>query len=193
LIGKTPNLDWLLLTKRPQNWRTQLMNAFAATKGDTMKTWINGWLCGTRVPANVWIGTSVGTQKSADTRIPQLLSVPARVRFLSCEPLLANIELRDVPNSEFGEGEPHYDSLLGRAYDSQGDGTNGPKIHWVICGCESGPKSRPMQTEWALSLRDQCAATGVPFFMKQMMMVNGGLAHDVDDFPCDLRIRQFPT
>lgn len=75
LIEKTPWLDWLLLTKRPQNI-------------DVMVPWGDNW------PVNAWIGTTVENQKSAEMRLPFLLKVPASVRFLSCEPLLSAIDLR---------------------------------------------------------------------------------------------------
>jgi protein gp37 len=74
LIEQTPMLDWLLLTKRPQN----ILH---------MVPWPRGF------PGNVWIGTSVENQRRADERVPALLEVPAVVRFLSCEPLLGPVDL----------------------------------------------------------------------------------------------------
>jgi len=87
-------------------------------------------------PDNIWLGTSVENQRWI-ARIDALRSVPARLRFLSCEPLLGPLTL-----------------------DLRG-------IHWVIVGGESGPKARPMKVEWARSIRDQCIRQGVPFFFKQ--------------------------
>ncbi|HZI86296.1 MAG TPA: phage Gp37/Gp68 family protein, partial [Pyrinomonadaceae bacterium] len=75
LIDQTPNLDWLLLTKRPQNVLS-------------MTPWGDTW------PQNVWVGTSVENQKLAELRLPYLLALPAAVRFLSCEPLLGPLDLR---------------------------------------------------------------------------------------------------
>jgi protein gp37 len=98
---------------------------------------------------NVWIGTSVEDQKSADERIPHLLRVPAVVRFLSCEPLLGKLDLRDY--------------LGWHCSDIPED----MQIQWLICGGESGPNARPMHPDWARSLRDQCEAAGVPFLFKQ--------------------------
>jgi len=74
LINATPWLNWLLLTKRPENILT-------------MSPWGNTW------PDNIWVGTSVGIQTRVDERIPALLAVPAVVRFLSCEPLLGPLDL----------------------------------------------------------------------------------------------------
>lgn len=115
------NLDILLLTKRPQNVRRMVPD-----------WWLAHW------PANVWVGTTVGTQKAADEMLAPLLAVPAAIRFLSVEPLTEAVQI---------------DSLDG--------------IHWVIVGGESGGKARPMHPDWARSLRDQCASAGVAFLFKQ--------------------------
>jgi protein gp37 len=88
---------------------------------------------------NVWLGTSVENQRWAGVRIPKLIETPAAVRFLSCEPLLGPVDL----------------------------GPALPQLDWVIVGGESGPGRRPMDPDWARSLRDQCEAAGVPYFFKQ--------------------------
>jgi protein gp37 len=93
---------------------------------------------------NVWLGVSVEDQRRANERIPILLETPAAVRWISAEPLLGEIVL----NSWIGY-------------------QNTPQLDWVVCGGESGPNARPMHPDWARSLRDQCAAAGVPFFFKQ--------------------------
>lgn len=136
LIEQTPNLDWLLLTKRPEN-----VNWFVPT------AWIVSGF-----PPNVWIGTSVEDQAAADERIPHLLKVPARVRFLSCEPLLGPVDLEQAG-----------------AIESAGPAWAGYNAHieWAIVGGESGGNARPMVNRWARSLRDQCVAASVPFFFKQ--------------------------
>ena len=100
--------------------------------------------------ANVWLGVSVENQKAADERIPLLLQTRASVRFLSVEPMLNAVNLDD-----FLYSRPGIDS--GRLN----------RLHWVICGGESGPGARPMHPDWARSLRDQCVGAGVPFFFKQ--------------------------
>ena len=88
-------------------------------------------------PDNVWFGTSVEDSRVLD-RIGHLTQIPARVRFLSCEPLIGPIPSLPL------EG-----------------------IDWVIVGGESGPKARPMHPDWVRSIRDQCQEAGVPFFFKQ--------------------------
>lgn len=99
---------------------------------------------------NVWLGTSTEDQRTADERIPHLLRTPAAVRFLSCEPLLGPVDL----SSRY--------MVLGYCETPE------PLISWVIAGGESGPKHRPMNLDWARSLRDQCAAAGVAFHFKQV-------------------------
>lgn len=132
LIERTPNLDWLLLTKRPEN----VFN-MCADFG-----WVESASPDERapyIPDNVWIGTSVEDQENADKRVPELLKIPARIRFLSCEPLLAPVYLE-----------------------------NWRGIDWVIVGGESGANRRQINLDWARSLRDQCRHNNVPFFFKQV-------------------------
>jgi len=91
---------------------------------------------------NVCIGVTVENQQTANERIPILLQIPAAVRFVSCEPLLSEIDFSHLPES-------------------------GAELDWVIVGGESGPRARPMHTDWARSIRDQCKKAGVPYFFKQ--------------------------
>lgn len=144
LIEVTPALDWLLLTKRPENINDMVPEHWRN---------VNRW------PANVWIGTSVENQEMADKRIPELLKVPARVRFLSCEPLLGPVDLSPWMGGYFPTGV----EWAGMIEEYQ----EPPGLQWVIVGGESGPKARPMRSDWARSLRDQCAAARVPFLFKQ--------------------------
>jgi protein gp37 len=117
-------------------------------------------------PKNVWIGTTVEAQHLAARRLPDLLQIPAPVRFVSCEPLLEQIDLKawlevDLNQDEYKD-RPYYATK--------------PRLDWVICGGESGQKARPMHIEWARSLRDQCIKFGVPFWFKQWgewMPLNG--------------------
>ena len=174
LIRRTPCLDWLLLTKRPEMWRDRIYSAWCHMDdtGNSTEDWLFNWWALKKPPRNVWIGTSVEDEPRADERIPHLLNIPARVRFLSCEPLL----------SEVGFLKTIVDKVANPSTKL---------IHWVIAGGESGPKARPMEADWARSLRDQCNASGIAFFMKQM----GGVRDkrgEISDLPEDLRIREFP-
>lgn len=120
LIRRCENLDWLLLSKRPQNMEKMLP-----------EDWGNGY-------PNVWLGSTVENLKEAERRIPVLRATPARIHFLSCEPLL-----EDISGIDF-EG-----------------------IDWVICGGESGPKRRPFDIRWAEALHAQCVADGTAYYFKQ--------------------------
>lgn len=123
LIEATPHLDWLLLTKRIGN----AVNMLPVP-----------WIVYPR--PNVWLGISVVNQEEADRDIPKLGRIRAAVRFLSCEPLIAELSL-EVALSEV--------------------------VDWVIVGGESGPGARPMNPVWATAIRNQCRAFDVPFFFKQ--------------------------
>lgn len=122
LIEATPHLDWLLLTKRPGYIKH--VYPWKNTPRD-----------------NVWLGTTAENQDWARRRIERLLTVEARVRFLSCEPLLAAIDLTPWLSQK--------------------------QISWVIAGGESGGQARPTHPNWIRSLRDQCKTHGVPFHFKQ--------------------------
>lgn len=126
LIETTPWLDWLLLTKRPDHIGASV-------------PWGAAW------PANIWLGTTAENQRWAGRRIPHILEFPATVHFISAEPLLGHIDIRQwLP-------------APGRAR----------ALGWVIAGGESGAKSRPMNPDWARSLRDQVNAAGAKFHFKQ--------------------------
>lgn len=107
---------------------------------------------------NVWLGVSVENQDAADERIPELLALPAAVRFLSCEPLLGPVDLTRIGACR-GEPLSALDEIVGHL--------ERPPIDWIIAGCESGPGARPCKVEWLRALRDQCARARVPFFLKQ--------------------------
>lgn len=123
---------------------------------------------------NVWLGVSVEDQTRADERIPDLLATPAAVRFLSCEPLLGPVNLSALPwpdkVCDCEDYRPTFDALNGSVYCEgccEAPESYSSQIDWVIAGGESGPGARPMHPDWARSLRDQCAAAGVPFHFKQ--------------------------
>jgi protein gp37 len=133
-----------VLTKRPGRMASLLgRSAFWSAVRDHAKHLVDGPTHASEGPApNVWLGTSVETQRWTDVRLPKLIETPASVRFLSCEPLLGPVDLA--------------------SWLSLKDG-----ISWVIVGGESGPGARPMDGSWARSIRDQCRDAGVAFFMKQ--------------------------
>lgn len=172
LIRECDGLDWLLLTKRPQNIAKMLP-----------EDWGNGW-------PHVWLGTSAGTQKTADQNIPPLLAVPAAVRFVSAEPLLGPVDLTKLSVHDWRQEGG--DSITIHALRGWRDEmwSRGParehiaKLDWVICGGESGPRARPMHPDWAAALRDQCQATGTAFFFKQWGEYADHTIKGVPDFSC---------
>jgi protein gp37 len=175
LIEATDQLDWLLLTKRPQN-----MLRLAPPR------WAGRW------PRNVWAGCTVEDQQRADERVPELLRVPAVVRFLSCEPLLGRVDL--------------WPWMCRR--DTDGDGncathrSGCPRIDWVIAGGESGRHARVSEVEHMRFLLEQCRAGGVAYFGKQVgsqpqlggvrLRIFDGKGGALTDLPEDLRVREFP-
>ena len=117
---------------------------------------------------NVWLGVSVEDQKAANERIPLLLDTPAAVRWISAEPLLGPVNLRQImrttPDSDWVYC---WDSLSGFRGHKCGGTEGNPALDWVVVGGESGANARPMEREWVRSLRDQCALNSTAFHFKQ--------------------------
>jgi protein gp37 len=147
LIDKTPNLDWLLLTKRPENVEKMW------TEANSILTEIPMGVSGKLYRTNVILGTSIESQEWTDKRLPHLHAAKRHglvsKTFVSAEPLVGPIMLQGEAN--------------GLVYNHLG----GTGIDWVITGGESGPDARPCKPEWFRSLRDQAEAAGVPFHFKQ--------------------------
>lgn len=178
LIEVTPALDWLLLTKRPET--------MARIAREEMG-WAEDW------PANVWAGTSVEDQDAADERIPALMTVPASLHFLSCEPLLERIDLRrHLERGAVCECDGPRECEGGWIRCNAG----WRRPQWVIVGGESGPHARPFGLNWARDIRGQCKVAGASFFMKQIGARHGTrdrAGADPAEWPEDLRVQEFPT
>jgi protein gp37 len=148
IMARCPQHTFMLLTKRPEMMLGYLK-----------------WLCGKIgpdiselvLPKNVWWGVTAENQEQADKRIPVLLQIPAAVRFVSVEPMLGPVDIKETIVSW------KHDQLNKVYTEKLGEYT----ISWVICGGESGHSARPMHPDWARSLRDQCQTAQVPFFFKQ--------------------------
>jgi protein gp37 len=131
-------------------------------RSERMRDLLNTKLCYATAKPHIWWGTSVEDKQYGVPRIEHLRSAPARIRFLSVEPLLENLGLIKLGG-----------------------------IHWVIVGGESGPGARPMRREWVVSIRSQCRQQNVPFFFKQWGGVrksrNGRLldGRTYDEMPTD--------
>lgn len=161
LIEATPHLDWLLLTKRIGN----------------VSKMVPVYWSEVTFPSNVWLGISVGTQKAADRDIEKLAQAPARIRFISFEPILERV-------------------MVSTALEG---------IHWAILGGESGPRARHMNISWLVSLAGDCFLQGVPIFVKQLGALpvwdDNHVAHtlidkkggDINEWPTALQVREFPV
>jgi len=206
LIHRTPNLDWLLLTKRIE----------------AMRDWVEGsrhmGLWGP--PANVWCGVSVEDQATADERLPILIQIPAAVRWVSYEPALGPVDFTRIRvGASFPKGVERPITI-----DSLHDGNicldigdyDFERLHWIIVGGESGPKARPFDLDWARSSIEQCRGAGAAAFVKQLgsnptkqMLVAANLPEnrgyvnvpihlndhkgaDPAEWPEDLRVQEFP-
>lgn len=166
--------------KAPDEWRDQFIQAaidnpkhlFLILTKEHKK--LLSYTTEAQVPDNVWMGVSVENQTWANRRIPVLADAPIPHRFLSVEPQLGQINLTQFPQ--------HIQ-----------------KIHWIICGGESGINARYFNVDWAKSLKNQCQHFKIPFFFKQF-----GANHDLSlgdrkgsdwrdpDFPDELKVREFP-
>jgi len=141
-----PQHTYQLLTKRPERIAQWIKrNAF-----DMMLS-------------NLWLGTSVENQQTADERIPYLLDTPAAVRWLSIEPMLGTIDIPELA-----------------------------ALQWVVVGAESGANRRPCEIDWVRSIVRQCKTANVPVFVKQLHDDRGRVVTDIDRFPADLQVREYP-
>jgi protein gp37 len=132
LLAGLKNLDVLLLTKRPEHLRLILI----------------AWNYGHPIPSHFWVGCTVENQEMAFERIPHLLQIRAKVRFISVEPMLGPVDLLFAARPGYPESFVE-------------------KLDWVIVGGESGPKARPIHPEWINTLRNQCSWAGTPLLFKQ--------------------------
>lgn len=209
VMALTPRHTYQLLTKRHGRMRSLLNErSFAVAVRaemyvidrdatlDTQEQW--------PLP-NVWLGVSVEDQKHADLRIPALLATPAAVRFLSCEPLLGPVDLtrwlRPVPGCGYVDPDDatcgHPDAFTPECHRwadcpvrRKPTDWHGPD--WVIAGGESGRGARPMDPAWATQIVQQCQVAGVAVFVKQLGSRWGKQHKDIDRFPAELQVRQFP-
>jgi protein gp37 len=193
LIASTPHLDWLILTKRPQNVEAMARAAASHNWDAEPPHVVTPW------PRNVWLGTTAEDQQRADERIPALLGVPAAVRFVSYEPAIGPVDFTRIRNG--GKLFAPFNAL--RRWDpGNGEPTTG--IDWVIVGGESGGGARPFDLAWARSAVAQCYGAGIACFVKQLgaFPIDGVAGNvvpqrdrkggDQDEWPQILRVRQFP-
>jgi protein gp37 len=208
VIRRCPNLTFQLLTKRPELWNRRVTTALGcmAMKVDFIgdkEHWVARWLNG-EAPDNIWLGCSVENQATADERIPKLLQIPAKVRFVSFEPALEAVDFCKAFGCICGgltaarNGLPRTDIVCGLCDERQK-----PLISWVIVGGESGPHARPFDIRWAQSTIAQCKAAGVEALFKQggsncwldgrRLELKDSHGGDLSELPTDLNIRRFPA
>ena len=159
VMSKTPQHSYMVLTKRPE----KMAWALAPFLGDI-------------VPDNLWVGVSAEDSVALRERVTWLLRIPAKVRFLSIEPMLGPVDLPEA----IGMAMLDLDMLCG--------GDQG--IHWVIVGGETGPNARLINPEWLFSVVRQSRSANVPLFVKQISGRNHTCRHY--DMPEWAKIRMFP-
>ncbi len=155
VMAACPQHTFLILTKRPERMK-EFISSFPILIYEIKKP--DGTSGGTQTQKlplpNVWLGVTAENQEMADQRIPILLDTPAAHRFVSVEPMLGPVDLTFPCQFEHEENEGYgVEALKG--------------LDWVICGGESGRNARPIDPDWVLDLRYQCAEVGTPFFFKQ--------------------------
>jgi protein gp37 len=189
LIDQTPHLDWQLLTKRPENvrrmWRVD---------GNGKDPGASNYL----LRDNVWLGTSVSDQQTADKMIPDLLKCRDLVSklFVSVEPLLGPVDLANLNDPEGWSIDPLrgiWQREYGPTFDEPGNVEgygDGPTLDWVIVGGESGNQARRCDVGWIRDIVVQCKAAGVPCFVKQLgafvvdSRADGGIHSQIRDEEC---------
>lgn len=190
IMSCCPRHTFQVLTKRPE--RMAAFHERYSAPGGPLPV----------IPGNVWLGTSVENQETADERIPHLLRCPAAVQFLSCEPLLGEISFPATCRTMTG---PCWCNAHVSTVDFAPIERRRWSIDWVIVGGESGPHARPCDVAWIRSIVEQCRVAGVPCFVKQLgsrpMRGKGGnvwlslrdpKGGDPAEWPADLRVREYP-
>lgn len=193
IIRKCPHHTFQILTKRPE----RIKDCLPADWGD-------GW-------DNVWLGTSVGSQK-AYMRIIDLLKVKANIKFLSIEPMWDKVELTNIvhkvcePDSSIQPitGNTQWFDVLRGEMGAGKIGYNCPKLDWVIVGGESGNETgkyryRPCDLEWIQKIVTDCKYARVPVFVKQLgthlsrqLKMSDRHGGNINEFPKELQVREFP-
>lgn len=140
LIRDCPDLDWLMLTKRPQNIAKMLPAFWDDIKG------------------SIWLGTTIEDHEHATRNVPHLLEHDAAVRFVSCEPLLGPLNLR----TWLHDSDCHWQDGFCTCSEPREH-----SIDWVITGGESGPHARFTHPDWLADIRDQVAKSRAAFLHKQ--------------------------
>lgn len=222
VMALSPFHTFQILTKRPERMRSYLAEAFTQLRIDSKAAEINhGSFFGDGWPLkNVWLGVSIEDQKTADERIPYLLSTSAAVRFVSYEPALGPVDFKPRPHNELclhcGEEWSKHSAITRLCPDQKASmPTHYRKdggLNWIIVGGESGSGARQFDIQWARDVLKQCRQAGVPVFVKQLgskpakscgqpehgsdcvvpISLKDSKGADMSEWPEDLRVREFP-
>lgn len=200
IIALTPQHTHLMLTKRPERMKEYFSDE------DVRRENIAGWaktnfhreLKDRRnvfLSSHLWPipnligGVSVWDQPSADRMIPILLKTNLATRIVSFEPALSAVDFTRI---EYISSEEKGDLVGGIGYDLNVlDPKRNKRIDGIILGGESGSEPRPMELDWAFSVKNQCEGAGVPLFIKQLH-INGKISHNMEEWPTALRVRELP-
>jgi len=165
IIKSTPQHTYIVLTKRPD-----IMFRYFASHANP--------------PSNIFFGVSAENQKRLEERIPYLFYLKAAVKFVSIEPMIDEVDLDVIViDSKVEVGDKTYYTKK-KAIDL---------VDWVIVGGESGHKARPLLSRWVIKVKELCEKTKTPFFFKQGSQANWNNYKNIDSFPLDLKIREFPN
>jgi len=224
VMSQTPNLRWLQLTKRPELFWDRMDEALefvaenlavpsglgihADEAANKTFEWLAAWLDG-KPPANVWFGVSAGTQSTADKFVPELLKIPAALRWVSCEPMLEKVDFTGIWAGSQEDGSQC--SWCGSYVDSLslvGHDCMDPRIgvNLIVFGGESGPHARPCNVDWIRDGLRQCREAGVPAYVKQLgahiigahgnqrcrLFTHDRKGGDSAQWPEDLQVREMP-
>lgn len=175
LIAETPNLDWQLVTKRPNLFHVRMAAVLRNCSGTPGAKVAKMWSTFSTAPKNVWFGITTERQKAFNDLTQSMARIDARIKFLSVEPLLEDID-------------------MGRF--------RGLNIDWVIVGGESGNNARVADLDWIGSIADQAIDAKIPLFVKQLgsnvmsecgpLKLNHPKGGDILEFPAGLQRREFP-
>jgi len=206
VIALCPQHTFQILTKRPGRMAEYFgeCNHLGCGLGDRIS---NGIANSANVPPteirknwplpNLWLGTSISNQADADKNIPILLQIPAAVRFVSLEPMLERINIREYEEEEWrcdgcGEFYSHFqDYTCNHCGYAERHSEYRNQLDWVIIGCESGPKARLCSIGDIRNAVRQCKEAGVPVFVKQIP-IDGKCSKDPKEWPKDLRVQDYP-
>lgn len=202
VMALTPQHTYQVLTKRPKRMLKYMENLDlrkVINAAADLGLFLPSGQYSLKIPLkNIWLGVTVENQATADERIPLLLKTPAAVRFLSCEPLLEDVDvsrwLYPVFRTVNGTGFLNAKAKVGTSPNAN--------VSWVIVGGESGPGARPCDIAWVRSIVKQCKAANVPCFVKQLghrpylddnRYCVSGKGNIPDEWPECIRVRQTPS